>query len=499
MPALTRVQGGAEADAEEPEADRQLLAALSASYSELERQRLAKEREGAWHTAGTWDFAATPGLGPFTEPPRAYESEPVGQVMHAELGGLLVGGWGLQIYPMSVVVGNDLRLVIDAEVVRGSEFWIFLRGVPPAPCYQFRIGSYGGRWLVIARSTGEQDLGAPELLTMRPLRRGSTTAIDMSRKVRLHRIKVVIEVVGSRLALTFDDQPQLVVQDTCPLSGPLTRQLGIGTLEAHAIVRSVTVQQRSSPLMLPAFAVANELLRQNLYPQAIDQYRTFLAEHTDSAEAIEPDLSCLEALYGAGLRSIGPVWSRPNQFGHGVPFRFPASPDTGPGLTDAGKALVRECNALGIVIDLSHLNEHGFWDVAKLSTAPLIASHSNAHVICPSSRNLTDDQIKAVGQSGGLIGLNFANGFLRPDGLWKNDTGFDILLRHLDRLMELAGADHVGLGSDFDGARIPAVIGDVAGLPNLVEALRGHGYDEATLRRLCYDNWIAVLERIWGR
>lgn len=221
--------------------------------------------------------------------------------------------------------------------------------------------------------------------------------------------------------------------------------------------------------------------------------------HIEGAEAIEPDLSCLEALYGAGLRSIGPVWSRPNQFGHGVPFRFPASPDTGPGLTDAGKALVRECNALGIVIDLSHLNEHGFWDVAKLSTAPLIASHSNAHAICPSSRNLTDDQIRAVGQSGGLIGLNFANGFLRHDGLWKNDTGFDILLRHLDRLMELAGADHVGLGSDFDGARIPAVIGDVAGLPNLVEALRGHGYDEATLRRLCYDNWIAVLERIWGR
>ncbi len=220
--------------------------------------------------------------------------------------------------------------------------------------------------------------------------------------------------------------------------------------------------------------------------------------HIEGAEAIEPDLSSLEALYGAGLRSIGPVWSRPNQFGHGVPFRFPSSPDTGPGLTDAGKALVAECNTLGIVIDLSHLNEQGFWDVAKLSNAPLIASHSNAHAICPSSRNLTDDQIKAVGQSGGLIGLNFANGFLRPDGLWKNDTGFDILLRHLDHLIGLAGVDHVGLGSDFDGARIPAVIGDVAGLPNLVDALRRHGHDEATLRKLCFDNWVAVLEKTWG-
>ncbi len=220
--------------------------------------------------------------------------------------------------------------------------------------------------------------------------------------------------------------------------------------------------------------------------------------HIEGAEAIEPDLASLEALYGAGLRSIGPVWSRPNQFGHGVPFRFPSSPDTGPGLTDAGKALVAECNTLGIAIDLSHLNEQGFWDVAKLSTAPLIASHSNAHAICPSSRNLTDDQIKAVGQSGGLIGLNFANGFLRPDGLWKNDTGFDILLRHLDHLIGLAGVDHVGLGSDFDGARIPAAIGDVAGLQSLVQAMRGHGHDEATLRKLCFDNWVAVLEKTWG-
>ncbi len=220
--------------------------------------------------------------------------------------------------------------------------------------------------------------------------------------------------------------------------------------------------------------------------------------HIEGAEAIEPDLSSLEALYGAGLRSIGPVWSRPNQFGHGVPFRFPSSPDTGPGLTDAGKALVAECNTLGIVIDLLHLNEQGFWDVAKLSNAPLIASHSNAHAICPSSRNLTDDQIKAVGQSGGLIGLNFANGFLRPDGLWKNDTGFDILLRHLDHLIEIAGVDHVGLGSDFDGARIPAAIGDVAGLQSLVQAMRGHGHDEATLRKLCFDNWVAVLEKTWG-
>ena len=220
--------------------------------------------------------------------------------------------------------------------------------------------------------------------------------------------------------------------------------------------------------------------------------------HIEGAEGIGADLASLEALHLAGLRSIGPVWSRSNQFGHGVPFRYPSSPDTGPGLTEAGKGLIRACNDLRIAIDLSHLNEQGFWDVAKLSTAPLIASHSNAHAICASSRNLTDKQIEAIGASGGIIGLNFANGFLRPDGALRNDTGFDVLMRHFDHLIGLAGIDHVGLGSDFEGCRLPAAIGDVAGLPALVEAMRGAGYDEATLRKLCSENWIAVLERTWG-
>lgn len=220
--------------------------------------------------------------------------------------------------------------------------------------------------------------------------------------------------------------------------------------------------------------------------------------HIEGAEAIDPGLTALDVLHAAGLRSLGPVWSRPNAFGHGVPFRFPSSPDTGPGLTEAGKELIRRCNGLGIAIDLSHLNEQGFWDVAKISKAPLIATHSNVHAISASSRNLTDKQIEAIGASGGMIGLNFANGFLRPDGLWRGDTGFDVMLRHLDRMIELAGPDHVGFGSDFEGARIPAAIGDVTGLANLQRAMREHGYDETMMRKLCFANWLAALERVWG-
>ena len=220
--------------------------------------------------------------------------------------------------------------------------------------------------------------------------------------------------------------------------------------------------------------------------------------HIEGAEAIDAELKNLDVLFAAGLRSIGPVWSRSNIFGHGVPFRFPSSPDSGPGLTDAGKALVRRCNELGILVDLSHLNEQGFWDVEKLSTAPLVATHSNAHALSATSRNLTDAQITAIGQSGGMIGLNFANGFLRADGKWASENGLDTMLRHLDHLMKLAGEDHVGLGSDFDGARIPSQIGEVTGLPNLIAAMRGHGYGKALINKIASENWVKVLERTWG-
>jgi membrane dipeptidase len=220
--------------------------------------------------------------------------------------------------------------------------------------------------------------------------------------------------------------------------------------------------------------------------------------HVEGAEAIDPDLHMLDVLYDAGLRSIGPVWSRSNIFGHGVPFRFPSSPDTGPGLTAHGRELVRACNHLRIMIDLSHLNENGFWDVARLSDAPLVATHSNVHAICTHSRNLTDRQLSAIRDSCGLVGVNFATAFIRADGRRDANTPLDDLIRHIDYLIEHLGIDGVGFGSDFDGATIPAAIGDARGLPRLVDALRRHGYDDAMLRKLCFENWVGVLERTWG-
>lgn len=217
--------------------------------------------------------------------------------------------------------------------------------------------------------------------------------------------------------------------------------------------------------------------------------------HMEGAEAIDEGLDNLHAFHAMGLRSIGPVWSRPTIFGHGVPFAFPSSPDTGPGLTDAGKRLVKECNQLRIMIDLSHMNEAGFNDVAALSQAPLVATHSNAHAICPSSRNLTDRQLAVIRDSGGMVGLNYAVGFLNSDGKKDASRGWDAMLRHLDHLISVLGEDHVGLGSDFDGAEITAILGDVAGLPRLIAALRQHGYDDPLLKKICHENWLSVLDR----
>ncbi len=219
--------------------------------------------------------------------------------------------------------------------------------------------------------------------------------------------------------------------------------------------------------------------------------------HFEGAEAIDEDLNALEVFYRAGLRSLGIVWSRPTIFAHGVPIAFPSSPDIGPGLTDAGKRLVKRCNELGIMIDLSHMNEAGFWDVAALSDAPLVATHSNVHALCPISRNLTDKQLEAIKASDGMVGLNFATGFLNEDGAWDSDRGLDVMVRHLDYLVERLGETRVGLGSDYDGARVPEAVGDVSMLPNLTAALQAAGYNDALLHKLAHQNWLRVLRQTW--
>ncbi|MEO9652530.1 MAG: dipeptidase [Roseobacter sp.] len=240
--------------------------------------------------------------------------------------------------------------------------------------------------------------------------------------------------------------------------------------------------------------------------RSVGDIRTALSEdriaaifHIEGAEAIDPDFHTLEVLYQAGLRSLGPVWSRSTIFGHGVPFRYPSDGDIGPGLTDHGLRLIKRCNEMSIMIDLSHLNEAGFWDVARHSTKPLVATHSNVHAISPHSRNLTDKQLAAIRESDGMVGLNFAAAFLREDGKMLADVPLDQMLRHLDHLIEHLGEDRVGFGSDYDGAVVPEALTSCAGLPKLRHAMANHGYNDALMAKLCHENWLRVLEKTWGQ
>jgi len=221
--------------------------------------------------------------------------------------------------------------------------------------------------------------------------------------------------------------------------------------------------------------------------------------HLEGAAPIAADLSNLDLWYAAGLRSVGLVWSRPNRFAHGVPFVRNSDPDIGPGLTDAGRELVAACNDRGIVVDCAHLNAAGLDDVLDVSTAPPVVSHACAYGICPSSRNLTDEQLAAIGDHGGVVGLAFSTGSLRPDGdhTATGDVDLDLLVDHVDRFVEHAGIDAVAIGSDFDGATVPDCVGDVRGVRRLLDRLRERGYDDGDVERIAWRNWRRVLAETW--
>lgn len=235
--------------------------------------------------------------------------------------------------------------------------------------------------------------------------------------------------------------------------------------------------------------------------QAIKNDVLAMVLHFEGAAAIKEDLSDLQDYYDRGLRSLGLVWSRPNAFAHGVPFKYPHSPDTGPGLTDAGKKLVAACNELGIVIDLAHLNEKGFFDVASLSRHPLAVSHTGAHALCPSTRNLTDAQIDAVGASGGTIGVVFAPFIVdyktNDDGTVDNNMPITQLVKHIDYIASRIGVDHVSLGSDFDGAKMPEELPDASHLQKLIDALRQNGYADDAIEKIAHKNWLRVIKETW--
>lgn len=219
--------------------------------------------------------------------------------------------------------------------------------------------------------------------------------------------------------------------------------------------------------------------------------------HLEGAEALAIKPELLDVFYNTGLRSIGPLWNRKTIFGDGLNASFPHSPDTGSGLTKQGKDLILACSKKHMIIDVSHMNERAFWDTLEVTNQPIVATHSNVHALCPQARNLTDSQLDAIKQSGGIVGVNFDVAFLRADGKRNTQTSLDVIVDHLDYLVEHLGEDHVGFGSDFDGCLLPDDLSDVSQMYRLIERMQQRHFPNEVIEKISSRNWFEVLDKIW--
>lgn len=207
------------------------------------------------------------------------------------------------------------------------------------------------------------------------------------------------------------------------------------------------------------------------------------------------DLDNVRKYHEMGVRMVALTWNYENSLG------FPQSKDPEKhmlGLKPFGIEAVRCMNDTGIAVDVSHLSEGGFWDVAKHSTKPFAASHSCCRSLSDVSRNLTDDQICAIGNAGGTVGVNFATNFLRPVTDWKTDrfVSCDIVIEHLRHMMDVGGRDLPALGSDYDGMGAVMEWEDCGGYQMLVDRIADAFGDEMT-EKICWKNAFRMFKDIW--
>ncbi|MBC7251440.1 MAG: membrane dipeptidase [Anaerolineae bacterium] len=213
----------------------------------------------------------------------------------------------------------------------------------------------------------------------------------------------------------------------------------------------------------------------------------------EGAEALVGDLGVLRMFYRLGVRSIGLTWNFRNEAADGVD-----EARTGGGLTEFGVQLVKEMNRLGIMIDIAHLAPAGVRDVLTLSEAPVIASHANARALCPHRRNLSDEQLEGIAANGGVVGVTFVPAFVSED---PAQATLERTLDHIDHIVRVAGIDHVGLGSDFDGFPQSAVnvgLEDVTRLPNITAGLLARGYKPAEVKKILGGNFLRVFRQVVG-
>ena len=211
----------------------------------------------------------------------------------------------------------------------------------------------------------------------------------------------------------------------------------------------------------------------------------------EGGEALEGDLGVLRVLYKLGVRLLTLTWNQRNQIADGI-----GESRTGSGLTEFGLKVIDEMNRLGMLIDVSHLSETGFWDVIKRSKAPIVASHSNCYALCPHLRNLKDEQIKALADKGGVIGITFVPNFLTQE---KRKTTVEDVVKHIDYLVEKVGVDYIGLGSDFDGTGgLPLGLEGVDKVPNITGELLDRGYKEKDIKKILGENFLRVFKEVVG-
>ncbi len=209
----------------------------------------------------------------------------------------------------------------------------------------------------------------------------------------------------------------------------------------------------------------------------------------EGADVIEGDVGMLRVFHRLGVRMVGLVHSLRNLLADGVTDKR-----TGGGLSELGVEAVEELDRLGVIVDVSHISDQGFWDVLEVVKGPIVASHSNSRAVCDHPRNLTDQMIKAIADVDGVIGINFAPNFVHP-----TNATVETLVDHIDYIVNLVGSEHVGLGSDFDGIpSTPEGLEDVTRMPNITVELLRRGYEEGDVRKFLGGNYLRLIKRVVG-
>ena len=234
---------------------------------------------------------------------------------------------------------------------------------------------------------------------------------------------------------------------------------------------------------------------------AVDESKMAVVLGMEGLSPLGEDPEGIYTLYQLGFRQISLTWNEQNAFATGT------RGDVNRGLTELGKRAIRIMEELGIILDVSHANDKTFWDIYDVATKPIIASHSNARALCPVPRNITDEQIKAIGESGGLVGINAFNEFIHVD---RDKRNVDYLINHIEHIVDLIGIDHVTFGFDFfeyleedksksfieDPYRGTPGIEDISQAPNLIRKLQDRGFSKEDIEKISYRNFLNLMDRV---